>query len=207
MTAARPRRGWLWWTLAGVGALSLVAGIALRTGLRTANPEALMLAALAGLGALWLVGETIAVLQDVQAREVARAALAALGPEIRVSGRVRVSGPGRPQVVDHVVVGPGVAWAVLVDGSTASPRAADPDLGLGRLLDRALAGAKAVQAAAGAGVLPPTLGLDGQREVRAAILVARRPAQTARRRGVLIFPADAARQALLPAGGQPGSAK
>ena len=192
--AAHPRRGWLWAAVALSCGLALLVGFLLRAGLNGAGVETFLLAVLVALAAVLLIGEIVAALQVVQAREAARTALSALPVGYRISGRVRIRGGRRPAVADHVVVAPdGRAWAVTVDGSTRSPRPDDPTDGLGPLLSLARHAAATVQQAARACVLPPELGLPRGARVDPCILVARRPLRTGRREGVLAFAgADAA---------------
>jgi len=184
----RPRRRWLWaglWTLMGV---SLVAGLFLRVGLRDRGGPGLVAVGVVALAAaLFLAGEVLVVLQDVQAREAAAEALGALPPGFRVTGRVRIAGAGpRPVVVDSVVVTPdGRAYAVVVDGSTRPPAPHDPYDGVGPLLPRARAAAEALAAAARARVLPARVGLGPTAEVLPCVLVVRRPFRGGPRDGVL----------------------
>jgi|GEM_PF-5552647 len=188
----RPQpRSWLW---VGTGALCLLAllvGMIVRAGTHAGGASLLMAGLVAAAAILFLAGEIVTVLQAVQAREAARAALAALPPGHRVSGRVRVRGAGRPVVVDHLVVRPdGAVFAVTIDGSTNPPRVGDPAEGLGRLLPAARHAAEVVQRAARAGVLPAELGLPVKAGVRPCILAARRPLSTGERDGVLTFSAN-----------------
>lgn len=198
---ARRRRGWLWAGTALLGLLAVSVGMLLRAG-RHGGGGALLMAALAVAGAvLFLTGETVAVLQAVQAREAAREALAALPPGHRVSGRLRVRGAGRPVVVDHLVVRPdGTVFAVTVDGSTNPPRPGDPLEGLGRILPAARRAAEIVQRAADAGVLPAELQLPRPAVVRPCILAARRPLALAHRQGVVTCSAADAVAALAADG-------
>ncbi len=155
-----------------------------------------MIGGLAVGASLLLAVELLTVLQGVQGREAAAEALRALPAGVRVSGRVRVRGRGRPVVADHVVVGPsGDGWAVMVDGSTRPARMNDPFDGLRPLLGDAKRTASAVQEAARLGLLDQT-GLCVGASVRPAILVARRPLVAGERDGVLAFAAADAANAL-----------
>ena len=193
---ARPRRAWLWTALLLIMLVSLLAGIVLRVGVRGGGPTAVIIGVFGLLAVVYLAGEVMVILQDVQAREAGEAALAGLPDGFRVSGRVRVSGlRGRPVCIDHVVVGPGDrAFAVVLDGSTRPPSRDDPLDGLGPLLGRARAAAAALSAAARARVLPDRLGIGVETTVRPCILVVRRPLGSGERRGVLAVSAgDAVR--------------
>ncbi len=194
---ARPRRAWLWTVLLLIMLVSLLVGIVLRAGVRGGGgPTAVMIGVFGLLAVVYLAGEVMVILQDVQAREAGGAALAGLPDGFRISGRVRVSGlRGRPVCIDHVVVGPGDrAFAVVLDGSTRPPSRRDPLDGLGPLLGRARAAADALSAAARARVLPDRLGLDVETTVRPCILVVRRPLVPGERSGVLALAAgDAVR--------------
>ena len=197
----------MWLGLAGLAFLAFLAGSSLR--LRgPAAGEAVMIGALAVGASLLLAVELLAVLQGVQGREAAAAALRALPTDVRVSGRIRVRGRGRPVVADHVVVGPsGDGWAVVVDGSTRPARVGDPLDGLRPLLSDAKRAAAAVQEAGRLGLLPAETGLGATSSVRPAILVARRPLVAGERDGVLAFAAVDAANALagvrLAAGAHP----
>lgn len=193
----RPRRLWLWAGLGLLAVLAVLVGAVLRAGTRGAGPEVLMLGAVGAAAALLLVGEVVVVLQAVQAREAADAALTALPAGHRVAGRIRIRGSGRPVLIDHVVVSPrGDVWAVTVDGSANPPRPGDPTDGLAALLPTARRAADALARAAQAGVLPPELGLGPRPRVRPCILAARRPLQRGPRQGVLAFSAAEAAEAL-----------
>ncbi len=192
----RPKRYWLWLGLAGLALLAFLAGGSLR--LRgPAAAEAVMIGATALGASLLLAVELLSVLQGVQGREAAAAALRVLPHDLRVTGRVRIRGRGRPAVADHIVVGPtGDGWAVLVDGSTRPPRSGDPLDGLRPLLAAARRVAAAVQEAGRLGLLPPETGLGATSSVRPAILVARRPLAAGERDGVMAFAAGDAANAL-----------
>lgn len=185
--AARPRRRWLWITLLVIMGGALLGGVLLRVGAQDHGGASLiMIGLLALLAVLYLAGELMVVLQEVQAREAGRLALAALPAGYTVSGRVRVSGHGRPVCIDHVVVTPGGdAFAVVVDGSTRPPAPRDPLDGVGPLLPKARAAAVALMTAARAGVLPDRLLVHSRTPVRPCILVVRRPMSPGERAGVL----------------------
>jgi hypothetical protein len=196
----RPPRAWLWVALLALMVASLCAGIVLRAGVRGGGGAAVLLVGAFGvLAVLYLAAEVMVVLQEVQAREAARTALATLPPPCRVSGRVRVRGAGgRPVLVDHVVAVPGGSvYAVVVDGSTRPPRPGDSTDGLGPLVPRARRAAAAIAAAAAAGVLPERLGVGAGACIRPCILVVRRPLAPGERAGVLAV-AGADVQRLLP---------
>lgn len=199
-SAPRARRSWLWVGTGTLCVLALLVGMVVRAGTHAGGGDVLMVGLAAAGAVLFLAGEIVTVLQSVQAREAARSALAALPPDHRVSGRIRVRGAGRPVVVDHLVVRPdGAVFAVTVDGSTNPPRSGDRLDGLGRLLPAARRSAEVLQRAARAGVLPPRLGLPPRCSVHPCILAARRPLGTGQREGVLAFAAADAASALATA--------
>lgn len=196
-TAFGPRRSWLWTGTAALLALALLVGLLLRAAAHGGGSELWMIAFLAAAAVLLLVAEVVTVLQAVQAREAARAALVGLPPGHRVSGRIRIRGTGRPVVIDAVVVRPdGAVFTVLVDGSANPPAPQDPTDGLRKLLPQARNCAVMVERAAAAGVLPAELGLHGHVRAIPCVLAARRPLRAGAREGVLAFAAAEAVQAL-----------
>lgn len=185
-----PRRSWLWTGTAALLALALLVGLLLRAAAHGGGNGMWMIAFLAAGAVLLLVAEVVTVLQAVQARDAARAALAGLPPGHRVSGRIRIRGARRPVVIDAVVVRPdGAVFTVLLDGSANPPSPQDTTEGLRKLLPQARDCAVMVERAAAAGVLPAELGLRGHIRAVPCVLAARRPLRAGTREGVLAFAA------------------
>ncbi len=171
-------------------ALAWLGGMLLRGGHSGLGPEGSMFGVITLLLAAGMATELLVTLQQVQAREIAVAAINGLPKRFRRLGRMRIQDGWRRVVIDQVVKGPkGRVFAIMVDGSTLPAVRGDRLDGLGRLIGPAKRAAQTLSKAAKAGALPRDLGMPQDAVVCPCILVVRRPLVTGERDGVLSFTA------------------